>query len=172
MTERRIQLFIATSLDGFIARSDGRIDWLFTDADYGYAEFFAGIDTVLMGRRTLEDCLRFDPWPNSGKRTIAFSRTPRAAPRADVEYTAEPVSEVVRRIRSQPGRHLWLVGGGEVVRDFLRADLIDDYIISVHPIILGEGRPLFPSIGRDTHLRLAATRSYASGLVTLHYTRA
>lgn len=172
MAERRVQLFIATSLDGYIARTDGRIDWLFTDADYGYAEFFAGIDTVLMGRRTLEDCLRFDPWPNAGKRTIAFSRTLRVAPRADVECTAEPVAAVVQRLREQPGRHLWLVGGGELIRSFLEADLIDEYIISIHPIVLGEGRPLFPAIGRDVGLRHVGTQAYPSGLVTLRYTRA
>lgn len=172
MPERRVQLFIACSLDGFIARVDGGIDWLFGDADYGYTEFVAGVDTVLMGRRTLEDCLKFEPWPNAGKRTIVFSRTLRAPPRADVEVTAEPVAEVVGRLRNRPGGHLWLVGGGELIRDFLAADLIDDFVISVHPIVLGAGRPLFPAIGRDVRLALVGTRAYDSGLVTLRYRRA
>jgi dihydrofolate reductase len=172
MLQRRVQLFIACSLDGFIARADGGIDWLFGDGDYGYAEFFAGVDTVLMGRRTLEDCLKFDPWPNAGKRTIVFSRTLEEPPRADVEVTSSPVAVVVGRLRGEAGGNLWLVGGGELVRDFLAADLIDDFVISVHPIVLGAGRPLFPAIGRDVRLKLVGTRAYDSGLVTLRYRRA
>lgn len=166
---RRIKLFIATSLDGYIARPDGGIDWLFTDGDYGYREFFASIDTVVMGRKTWDLSLSFGEYPYPGTTAYVFSRSRAGTRDARAEFVGEPVGSFMRRLQRQPGRDLWLVGGGELVRAFVDEDLIDDFIISVHPIVLGAGLPLFPAPCRERALRHVKTIPFDSGLVQLHY---
>jgi len=167
---REVRLFIACSLDGFIAGQGDDIDWLLHDADYGYAEFMAGVDTVLMGRRTYELARAFDPWPYAGLRTIVFARRPMA-PDVRVEFTAESPAGVVAALRGQPGRGLYLVGGGLLVAAFLDAGLLDEAIVSVHPLVLGGGVPLFPPGTRRTALRFTDVVAWPSGLVTLRYGR-
>ena len=166
---RRVKLFIATSLDGYIARPDGGIDWLFGDADYGYREFYESIDTVVMGRKTYELSLSFGEYPYPRTAAYVFSRR-RAGDRDEhAEFVGSPVGPFVRALCAQPGKDIWLVGGGELTREFLNEDLIDDYIVSVHPVVLGAGLALFPSPARETRLRHVKTLSFASGLVQLHY---
>lgn len=168
---RRVQLFIAASLDGYIAGQGGDIGWLFMDADYGYTHFFAGVDTVILGRKTYDLCLTFHQWPYLGKEAIVLSRT-LAGKRTDhARFTDTSAAELVRQLRMVPGKDLWLVGGGQVTRDFLAADLIDDYIVSIHPVILGGGIPLFLPQVRSTWLKLVACRTFDSGLVQIHYRR-
>jgi dihydrofolate reductase len=167
---RRVKLFIACSLDGYIARPDGGIDWLFSDGDYGYREFCDSIDTVIMGRKTWELSLGFGDYPYPGKDAYVFSRRSGHQPGPHrVQFVSEPVAGFVQALRAQPGRDLWLVGGGELTRAFLDEQLIDDFIISVHPRVLGAGLPLFPSPARETALRLVRTIPFESGLVQLHY---
>jgi len=169
---RRIQLFIATSLDGLIARRDDAIDWLFTDADYGYDDFYAGVDTLVMGRNAYDVCLTFEHFPYPGKRVIVLSRTRTGADQNGAEYTAEGPFELAHRLRNEPGSGIWLVGGGQAVRSFLAANLVDALDIFVHPILLGEGLPLFPHGFPETRLALASSEAFASGLVRLSYVRA
>jgi dihydrofolate reductase len=169
---RRVKLFIACSLDGCIARPDGGIDWLFSDGDYGYREFYASIDTVVMGRKTYELSLSFGEYPYPGASTYVFSRRRAGERDAHVQFTGDEVGAFMRRLQAEPGRDIWLVGGGELVREFLNAELIDDFIVSVHPAVLGAGLPLFPSPARETWLRHVKTLSFESGLVQLHYQRA
>jgi dihydrofolate reductase len=166
---RKIQLFIATSLDGYIARPDGGIDWLFHDGDYGYRKFYAGIDTVVMGRKSWELARTLEQTPFAGKRIIVFSRKLKSSP--DAEIARGNVRAFVRKLRQTKGRNIWLLGGAKLVRDFVAADLIDDYIISVHPILIGSGIPLFLKNGRDTKLKLRSAKAFKSGLVQLTYTR-
>jgi dihydrofolate reductase len=166
---RRVVLFIATSLDGYIARKDGSIDWLFDDADYGYAAFYASIDTVLVGRRTYEQALGFgvgDPF--EGKRTIVFTRT-RSGRHDRAEFTAEDPAALVARLRDEPGADIWLVGGAELVAAFVRERLIDEFVISIHPLLMGAGIPLFAPGAPETPLRSARAETFASGLVQLTY---
>lgn len=165
---RRLKLFIATSLDGYIAAKDGSVDWLFTDADYGYREFFASIDTVLMGSRTYEQMLSFGGFPYEGKSCFVFTRKARG--KADpVTFVSGDIAEFTRGLKEEPGGDIWLVGGSEII-GALR-ELIDDYIISVHPIILGSGIPLFRGEGARTSLELAGVESWPSGLVQISYRR-
>lgn len=170
---RRVRLFIASSLDGYIAGPKGGIDWLFHDQDYGYTEFAASVDTVLMGRRSYDASLAFEPWPYPGMAAWVFTRHPEAFPRASddarVTFTARPPAEVVERIRKRKGKDLWLLGGGELVRAFLDAGLVDEIVLAIHPVVLGRGIPLFPEGTRRTSLRLAGSRAYDSGLVMLTY---
>jgi len=166
---RRVRLFIATSLDGFIAGPGESLDWLFTDQDYGYDAFIAGIDTLAMGRRTFETVLGAGEWPYEGLQTYVFSR--RQAPPLDprVQFTsATPAEWVGERIR-ETGRDLWLVGGGELVRGFLDANLVDEITIALHPVILGGGTPLIPEGTHRRALRLVTQRRFDSGLILSTY---
>jgi dihydrofolate reductase len=169
---RKVVLFIATSLDGFIARPDGGIDWLFSDADYGYQAFFDAIDTAVMGRKTYELSLSFGPpYVYEGKASYVFSHTKAGGRDENAEFIAGSPKDLIGSLRARAGKDIWLVGGAELVRDFLAEDLIDEFIISIHPIVLGAGIPLFPAPGRELSLTLKSSIAFESGLVQLHYDR-
>jgi dihydrofolate reductase len=168
---RNVRLFIATSLDGYIAGPRGGINWLFHDQDYGYTDFAASVDTVLMGRKSYEALLALvDDWqlPEHLAQWV-FTRHPELFDDPRVTFTARPPADVVARIRRKKGKHLWLLGGGALVKAFLHAGLVDEMMVAVHPIVLGRGIPLFPEGTRRTALRLAGSRAYGSGLVMLTY---
>ncbi|MFO1361711.1 MAG: dihydrofolate reductase family protein [Burkholderiales bacterium] len=168
---RRVRYFAASSLDGYIARGDGSIGWLFHDADYGYAAFYSAIDTVLMGRTTYELALVLGPYPFSGKKAFVFSRSRAGTRDEHAEFVAPDVRAFVAGLRAQPGRDIWLVGGSQLAHAFLAADLIDEYIVSIHPVLLGAGIPLFPANAREAVLRFEGARTFPSGLVQLRYER-
>lgn len=157
---RRLRLYIATSLDGYIAGKDGSIDWLFTDADYGYRDFFASIDTVLMGSRTYEQTRSFWDFPYEGKSCFVFTRKARG--KADpVTFISGDIAEFTKGLKDEHGGDIWLVGGSEIIA--VLRDLIDDYIISIHPVILGSGILLFREEGRRTDLELVDVASCRAG---------
>lgn len=165
-----VTLFIATSLDGYIAGPDDDLSWLFTDADYGFSNFYAGVDTLLMGRGTFEAVKAMGPWPYPGKRTVVVSR------RADlvldapgVELHSGDLVSLTDRLAEEGRKNVWLVGGGELVRSFLEQGLLDRITVSMHPILLGKGVPLFPGGFHRTMLLLENTKSFEGGLVQLNY---
>lgn len=163
---RRLKLFIASSLDGYIARKDGSIDWLFTDADYGYKEFYSSVDTVLVGRKTYEQSLTLEDAPFSGKGCYVFTR--KASGKSGyVTFVSEDIAEFTKGLKDGPGSDIWLVGGSETIAALRH--LIDEFIISIHPGILGAGIPLFTGEWKETGLELVNSTSFASGLVQLHY---
>ena len=168
---RRIKLYIATSLDGHVARRDETIDWLFRDADYGYQDFYATVDTLILGRTTYDACLTFESFPYPDKRVLVLSRSRTGIDQNGAEYTAEEPFLLAHRLRAESGTDIWLVGGGEVVRSFMVANLVDEIDLFVHPILLGDGRPLFPAGFPETRLELCSTESFPSGLVRLSYKR-
>ncbi len=162
----KIKLFIATSLDGYIARKDGSVDWLFTDADYGFKRFFASIGSMLMGRKTYEKALELGDSPDKGKRWYVFTRRP-GLKRDKVEFISDMVP-FARGLHIKRGRDVWLVGGADVFDTLLEAGLVDEMMIYVHPIILGDGIPLFRKT--DTvKLKLLGSTRYKSGLLRMHY---
>ena len=167
---RRLKVFVATSVDGYIAARDGDVSWQFRDADYGYEAFFAGIDTVLLGRRSYEVALAAERWPYPHRKTVVFTRggdVNISSP--DTVATSRLPADVVTELRSREGKDLWLVGGGTLVRDCLDAGLIDDVTVLIHPVILGAGTPLVAGGAIATGLALIAERRYPSGLVQLTY---
>jgi dihydrofolate reductase len=168
---RSVVLFIACSLDGSIARENGDIDWLFTDQDYGYTEFFKTVDTVLMGRRTYDQVLSFGEYPYKGTEGYVFSRKRGAGKDANVTFVSDDPVDFIRSLKQKAGKVLWLVGGSELIHPCVQHDLIDEYVISVHPVILGGGIPLFRSPLRETWLRLKRSKTFDSGLVQLTYVR-
>lgn len=167
----QISIYIAMSIDGFIARRDGSIDWLeyghTGDEDYGFKAFFSSIDTLILGRKTYEVVSSFAEWPYSGKRVIVLSNSLRSV-REEAEVFCGPLEMLVSKLRSEGVEHVW-IDGGVTVSQFLGAGLVDRMTISVLPIILGSGIPLFSQTENELICRLTSSKSYPSGLIQLRY---
>ncbi|MBX7220678.1 MAG: dihydrofolate reductase family protein [Blastocatellia bacterium] len=165
-----VSLYIATSLDGYIAGPNHEIDWLFTDQDYGFAEFYASVDAIVMGRKTYEVSLSFGEYPHSDKPNYVATRSATFCARhAECARTLD--EPFINQLRSAYANKIWLLGGGELVRLFQQRDWIDEYVIAIHPILLGTGLPLFPGTGPTHHLEHKATKTFSSGLVQIFYSR-
>ena len=164
-----VRLFIATSLDGFIADRDGGVDWLFTDGDYGYTAFFDSIETLIMGRRTYEQILGFGEWPYGEKPTYVFTRAAPCSEHPHVEFVSGDPGAFVEGLPRRTRGDVWLVGGATLVSAFRELGLIDEYILSVHPVLLGDGIPLFERPLPREGLRLREEQAFESGLVQLRY---
>ncbi|MBB5019518.1 dihydrofolate reductase [Chitinivorax tropicus] len=168
---RPVSLFIATSLDGYIAREDGSVDWLFSDQDYGYSAFYERVDTVLMGRHTWQQVQQLGAYPYAGKPGIVFSHALSGTDDPDVQVVVDPVDTWLREHKQAAGGTIWLVGGAKLVDSCLQADLIDEFILSIHPVILGDGIPLFRPGHRTLPLTLIHQESFDTGLIQLTYQR-
>ena len=170
----RCSVFIATSLDGFIAREDGSLDWLPAGGgeEHGYSAFMASVDCVVMGRNTYETVLAFDSWPYLGKRVVVLTTRPLDAPvprDAILEVMNGTPHEIVARLAQRGMQHAY-VDGGITVQRFLEAGLIQRMVITRIPVLLGRGIPLFGPLTRETRLEHVGTRSYAGGMVSSEYT--
>ncbi len=164
-------LYIATSLDGYIARSDGRINWLpeptAIGEDRNYLEFYNSIDAIVMGYTTYEQILGFGDWPYSGKLAYVLTSQNRSTTRTDVVFM-HSVAEVVEDAKKKKYQRVWLMGGGKVVASFMEQQLVDEFFIFIVPIILGSGISLYQSIS-ELKLKPIDTLSYPYGIVGLHY---
>ena len=169
---RKIIVYIATSADGYIARPDGDVAWLDRPqpkGNYGMAAFYKSVDTVLMGRKTHEIGLKLGQDAYPGKKNYIFSRTRRRSRNPDVEFVAGAVGGFARQLRGGEGKNIWLMGGGELVAAFLDEGQIDEFIIHIIPIFIGEGIPLIQPRHRSVPLTLLSSRPYSDGVVRLHY---
>ena len=166
-------VYIAVSLDGYIARADGSIDWLdamqWPGEDYGYAEFFAAIDTIVLGRATYDQVLTFGDWPFAGRQVVVLTHRPLASKHGERGHDGALVP-LLRSLAAAGARRVYL-DGGEAIRQGLRDDLVDEITLSVVPILLGDGRPLFDRGLPESGWTLLSTRGFASGLVQSHYRR-
>jgi dihydrofolate reductase len=171
-------VFVATSLDGFIARSDGSIDWL-NDAnaaipegeDCGYKKFMSDIDTLVMGRNTFEQVLTFGEWSYGSTPVIVMSRRDITLPGdipSWVSVSSESPDDLVQRLSTQGARHLY-IDGGLTIQSFLAAQLIDDITITVIPILLGAGKPLFGPLPHDVSLSHVGSHTFDFGFVQNKY---
>jgi dihydrofolate reductase len=177
--QRRIIVYIATSADGYIARPDGDVEWLNRRPhrfDYGMKAFYRTIDTIVWGRKTYDWVLAY--WGKLGKsegifdtrfKNYVFSTKPPKQVAAGVEFVTEPVKAFARRLRRSPGKHIWMMGGGELIASFLDSGEIDEFDIHVIPTFIGEGIPLVARRHRDIALRLLSARKYPDGVVRLRY---
>lgn len=168
-----ISVFIGTSLDGFIARRNGSFDFLPANGGepHGYEEFIAGIDALVMGRKTFETVLAFPEWPYGEKRVVVLSsRSLDFSPvrGGHVEQMSGSPAEIVARLAATGAHHLY-IDGGITIQEFLRAGLIQRLIITRVPVLIGEGIPLFGTLPHDVQLRHISTQHYASGLVKTEY---
>jgi dihydrofolate reductase len=168
----KASVFIATSLDGFIARANGGLDWLPPGGGepHGYDEFMATVDALVIGRKTFETVLTFDAWPYGEKPVFVLStRTlAPALPGAVVERMSGAPAEIVAQLAARGVRHVY-VDGGITIQGFLHAGLIQRLTITRVPVLLGAGIPLFGALQRDVVLRHVGTRQFASGLVQSEY---
>jgi dihydrofolate reductase len=168
-----VSIFIGTSVDGFIARPNGDLDFLPAGGgeSHGYSEFIASVDAIVIGRKTFEKVLTLGPWPYGDKRVVVLSSRPvdlSAAGGGVVEQMAGSPVEIVSQLAASGAQHLY-VDGGITIQEFLRAGLIQRLIITRVPVLIGDGVPLFGALARDILLRHVATRHYPSGLVQSEY---
>jgi len=169
----KASVFIATSLDGFIARADGALDWLPADGGepHGYDEFIATVDAIVIGRKTFETVLSFETWPYGTKRVVVLSTNPsalRAPAGAACDFMTGSPLEIVTRLGARGMTHLY-VDGGITIQGFLKAGLIQRVIITRIPVLLGSGIPLFGPLSHDVRLEHVTTRMFPSGMVQSEY---
>lgn len=168
----RVSVFVGTSLDGFIARRNGDLDFLPEGGGepHGYTEFFASVDAIVIGRKTYEKVLTFGAWPY-GKKAVFVLSTHTLSP-APIDGTIERMSgepsEILSQLNARGVRHIY-VDGGLTIQRFLRAGLVQRLTITRVPVLIGDGIPLFGTVPRDIALRHVATRHYVSGLVQSEY---
>ncbi|MUV14755.1 dihydrofolate reductase family protein [Noviluteimonas gilva] len=172
MTAIRASVFVGTSVDGFMARADGALDFLPPGGGepHGYEEFIASVDALVIGSKTYDVVLAFDQWPYGDKPVFVLSSRPlRDAPAgAVVERMSGEASDIASQLAARGFRHLY-IDGGRTIQQFLRAGLIQRLIVTHVPVLIGSGVPLFGPLDQDIHLTHVATRQYASGLVQSEY---
>ena len=159
-------VYVASSLDGYVARENGEIDWLPETTESGYDAFYKSVDTVIIGKTTYDQVLTFGEYPYKDKKSFVFTRNDQ-----NKDENIEFVSNVEKFVKGGfpgTGENIWLVGGAEIIASFLKQRVVDEIIISVIPVLLGKGIPLFKNIENETNLELIKTEKYDQ-LVDLHY---
>lgn len=176
---RKVILNLAVSLDGFIEGPNGEIDWCIMDDDMNFDAFIASIDTMFYGRVSYDAWGNFQPDENTSpaekamwqgihaKKKFVFSRQNRQDDKAT--FISSDITEKVTAIKEQPGKDIWLYGGANLIKTFIHSGLIDVYKMSVHPVVLGSGKPLFEDLKERIRLKLTGTNVYRSGVVELTY---
>lgn len=164
---RPLLLNLAVTLDGYIEGPKGEIDWCLTDQDYGITAFIERCDALLMGRKSYQAMLKYDPSGMPGTHKYVFSRT-LSEVRPETEFLQGDLAEHVQRLKRTEGKAIWLYGGADVIAQCLEAGLVDELCLSIHPLLLGDGIPLYSKLPR-TPLRLLDSSTYDTGLVQLTY---
>lgn len=173
MMTTEIILYIAVSVDGYIATKDGAVDWLSCvddeAEDYGYAAFYDSVDALVMGSHTYEQILGFDDWPYADK--ISYVMTDRDLPgdRDDVQLVSKDAPAVVQMMKANGHQRVWLVGGGQLASHFHQQKLISEYQLFIIPVTLGQGIPLFSGQQMLQQLELTHSRPYPKGVIEVHY---
>lgn len=175
---RKLSLFIATSLDGYIAKPNDDLSFLKAvekeGEDYGYSEFMATIDTLIIGRKTYDYVLKeigSSHYDNGQRDVYIITRTQRPSVGRTTFYTGN-FTELVRRLKSESGKNIYCDGGAEIINELLKNDLIDEFIISIIPVLLGGGTKLFKDGIPEQQLELLNVKTFDTGLTQLHYKRA
>jgi len=170
---RKLVLGLGISLDGYIARPDGAVDFLFMPKDYSMGPFFATIDTAIMGRKTYDVALKMGggSYSGSGMKSYVFSHSQPPGERGGVTFVNESPKSFLKKLRKRSGKNMWLMGGGELARDFLKDDLVAELYIGIVPVLLGEGIPLFPSGFPQREFSLLENKTFSKGLIVLKYAR-
>ena len=174
---RKLSLFIATSLDGYIAKPNDDLSFLKSvekeGEDYGYAEFTANIDTIILGRKTYDYVLKqigSSHYDNGKRNVFVITRTEKPSIGTTTFYTGN-LTELIQRLKSESGKNIYCDGGAEIINELSKNDLIDEFIISVIPILVGNGIRLFKDGRPEQQLELLNTKTFDTGLTQLHYRR-
>jgi dihydrofolate reductase len=175
---RRIILDLAVTLDGFIEGENGEVDWCIMDSEMEFNNFLNQIDTILYGRKSYDLWGQFTPEVADKDKEIwglihtkekyVFSRTQKRVENKTI-YINDNIIEEVNKLKSKPGKDIWLYGGASLITTFINLGLVDEFRLSVHPVILGEGKPLFNNVKQRLNLKLDNTRKFSSGVVQLVY---
>ncbi|MEH7460415.1 dihydrofolate reductase family protein [Bacillus sp. JJ1127] len=177
---RRIILDLAVTLDGFIEGKNGEVDWCIMDSEMGFINFLNQIDTILYGRKSFDLWGQFTPeiedtdtekgiWELvHSKEKYVFSRTQKGTDNKEI-FINDNIFEEVNKLKNKPGKDIWLYGGASLITTFINLGLVDEFRLSVHPVILGEGKPLFIDIKQRLNLKMVNTRTFSSGVVQLIY---
>lgn len=174
MKRRKVTVHIATSADGYIARLDGDLEWLTSrpkpQGFYGIGAFMKSIDLLVLGRKTYEAALRMGAKFDAKQPHVVFSRQPSpAGVPAGVRFVNDAAGPFMRDLREQPGKDIWLMGGGEIIASFLDEQLIDEFVVTVVPVFIGDGIPLIARRHRHVPLELLSSESFEDGVVQSHY---
>jgi len=173
---RKVTYCAATTFDGFIAREDGVVDWINMDEEVRreamaeLGKFFESIDTILMGRKTYEAALGFEPDPYPpGKKRYVFSHTLKEVQDPNAKIVSENAGEFIRSLKNEDGKGIWLAGGSNLAKTLFDEDLIDEIRLGVHPVLLGSGIRLIPDIQHQVNLELADFKAYKGGVFAISY---
>ena len=164
---RKITLYIASSLDGYVARENRDIEWLPQSDASGYDEFYKTIDTVIMGKTTYDQVLTFGEYPYKDKKSYVFTRNNNQTNDENVEFISN-LDEFVKDMLPNLDGNIWLVGGGQIISSFVNNGIVDEIILSIIPVALGKGVSLFQNIQKEAKLELVKTTNY-DNFVELHY---
>lgn len=177
---RRIILDLAVTLDGFIEGKNGEVDWCMMDPEMGFTQFLSQIDTILYGRKSYDEWGQYIPKKEEAdsdkemwdlihsKEKYVFSRT-QVGSDERVVYIKENIVKEVNKLKKQPGKDIWLYGGANLITTFVNLGLVDEFRLSVHPVILGEGKPMFIDIKQRLNLKMVQAKTFSSGVVQLIY---
>jgi dihydrofolate reductase len=169
---RNVVLFIASSLDGYIATKDESLEWLFAvegEGDNGFSEFYDTVDTVLMGKKSYDWVMKqeIEEFPYKNKECYVFTRS-SYQDTEDVKFVNDDINYFVNKLKNKGGTNIWVVGGGELLNSFIQEDLVDEFIITIAPTILGNGIPLFKEGNHQLDLSLKGTKKF-NQFIELHY---
>ncbi len=179
---RKIVVDLAVTLDGFIEGPNGEVDWCIMDEEMNFHHFLNRIDTILYGRKSYELWGEYKPDANASmleqemwdsvhsKKKYVFSRSEQKD-QNNVTYIRENIQEAMDELKNKPGKDIWLYGGSDLMKTFIQLGLVDEYRLSIHPILLGEGKPLFTDMKQRENLKLMETNTFSSGVVQLCYER-
>lgn len=178
---RKVILDLAVTLDGFIEGKNGEIDWCIMDDEMGFTIFLDQIDTILYGRKSYDLWGQYKPKEDDSqmdkemwnivhsKEKYVFSRTQTGENDQKATYINDNLVQEITKLKNKPGKDIWLYGGASLITTFVNLGLVDEFRLSVHPVILGEGKPLFTNIKDRVNLKLVNTRPFKSGVVQLIY---
>ena len=173
-----VKLFIASTLDGFIARENGSLDWLHSfpnpnQLDYGYHDFLSTVDTIVMGRKTYEEILSFGiDWPYDEFSTYIITTDEKYTTKTNNTYSLSDLDKkAISDLKDKSEKGIWLVGGGTLITSFLNHEAIDEMTLSIIPVILGKGIRLFPNEPKEAQFKLKSHEVFGTGVVNLVYTK-
>lgn len=174
--QRRIILDLAVTLDGFIEGENGEVDWCIMDPDMGFTDFLNQIDTILYGRKSYDLWGQYVPKAEDSdtekeihsKEKYVFSRTQLGTDNQAI-FINDNILEEVNKLKNKPGNDIWLYGGASLITTFINLGLVDEFRLSIHPVVLGAGKPMFIDIKQRLNLKMVHTRTFSSGVVQLIY---